>query len=395
MAALSAATVVLAGCANLGGGFHAGFRGAVQVLLVSVFSGPSATTGAYLQNSLQVEIDGLNAAGGLGGYRLDLLTADDAQQPDRAVELVREHLLDGGVRLVVGPSSSEAVTATRPVVEQSHVPTCLPAPVADDAVAGTTLTFRTTPSQRDRLTALLTYITARTQIRRIGLIASGDGDPDGVARLLGQLAPALGVEYQGEVSVATAADPAAAVREMASRDVQGVVLAGDPSVAADAVQAAQAIGLRAGMQVFGLDELGTSAFLRRGGDAASGTVFVSPTRSYLVDAPDSDSGEAYRTFVAGVRGRYGSAAGGEIRGWPEAADCVLQWASAVRAAGTLDGGRVARAWERLRIDRERSAQGVEERFAPDRHEVLGADGLYVYQWAKQADRFRLLQLRGP
>ncbi len=339
MAALSAATVVLAGCANLGGGFHAGFRGAVQVLLVSVFSGPSATTGAYLQNSLQVEIDGLNAAGGLGGYRLDLLT--------------------------------------------------------DDAVAGTTLTFRTTPSQRDRLTALLTYITARTQIRRIGLIASGDGDPDGVARLLGQLAPALGVEYQGEVSVATAADPAAAVREMASRDVQGVVLAGDPSVAADAVQAAQAIGLRAGMQVFGLDELGTSAFLRRGGDAASGTVFVSPTRSYLVDAPDSDSGEAYRTFVAGVRGRYGSAAGGEIRGWPEAADCVLQWASAVRAAGTLDGGRVARAWERLRIDRERSAQGVEERFAPDRHEVLGADGLYVYQWAKQADRFRLLQLRGP
>ena len=67
----------------------AAFKGTYKVALVDVFSGSFGFFGGYLKNSLQVEIDELNAKGGLLGYKLEVVTYDDELKPDKAAELVR------------------------------------------------------------------------------------------------------------------------------------------------------------------------------------------------------------------------------------------------------------------------------------------------------------------
>src|SRR5207253_2456498 len=105
-----AATAVLlfTGCAGVAGGpsppiAQGTLQRTMKVALVDSFSGAGAAAGRRAENSLRVELDGLNARGGLPGLRLELVTADDESKPDKARELVREQVQDPRVRLVVGP----------------------------------------------------------------------------------------------------------------------------------------------------------------------------------------------------------------------------------------------------------------------------------------------------
>jgi hypothetical protein len=75
---------------------------------------------------------------------------------------------------------------------------------------------------------------------------------------------------------------------------------------------------------------------------------------------------------------------------PNGADCLLQWAKAVRAAGTFDSAEVVRAWEGVRLSPAESALGVQE--TQRSHESIPASGIFVYQWVQQGNRFRLKQL---
>ena len=73
----------------------------------------------------------------------------------------------------------------------------------------------------------------------------------------------------------------------------------------------------------------------------------------------------------------------------------MQWAKAVQAANGFDGTAVAKAWESLDVPAAESLLGVRERFAADDHDAVPADGLDVYQWVKNGDRWGLKQLTGP
>src|SRR5437016_10341180 len=67
-------------------------NGIVKISLVDVFSGSFASVGQNLRNSLQVEVDQMNAQGGLLGYRVEVVAADDEGDPEKGAELVREQV---------------------------------------------------------------------------------------------------------------------------------------------------------------------------------------------------------------------------------------------------------------------------------------------------------------
>ena len=373
------------------GGSGEGFADSIRVVLVNGYTGPGSP-GVPLQNSLQVEIDGVNAQGGLLGRRVELVAADDEMKPAKAADLVREHLAADRVGLLVGPSATATFAAARQFVDQARVPNCLPVRVADDAVDGAVYTFRMPPADRVRTSALLDYVQKRTQVRRLGLAS---GDSDGPAdQQLSALAPRFGVEYVG--AAALAADPRTAVQQLLGRGAQGLVLPDDPAAAAQAVRALQDLGLRDRVAAYGFDALASLSFTDQAGDAAASAVVVAPIRGSLSDTADSRWPAAYRAFVRDVASRYGYANNGvEIKGLPEAAECVALWVRAVRRAGTFDGPQVVHAWEQLQVAPGDAVLGVRERFAARQHDAIGVDGLFVYQWIRRGDQFRLRQLAPP
>jgi ABC-type branched-subunit amino acid transport system substrate-binding protein len=394
----AAALLVISACAGnapLAGGPTS--SGIVKVSLVDVFSGTSSSSGQNLRNSLQAEVDQINTHGGLLGSQVEVVAADDESRPDKGAELVREQVADRGVKLMVGPNSTDVYLAARHFITQARVPNCLSAGVTDADVRGAPSTFRTQGRDEDRVAALIRYL-QRNQpgVNKIGLIADDDDSGHGLDTLMASQAggplKAAGITYVGAaLTPLSATDFTPYVQQLVAAGAQAVVLSNEPTTAVEDALAVDQAGQTGKVTLLGIGGVDTYSYPTTGGPAAVGTVFASTIQAYLTGAPQSRWPPAYRDFVRTITSQYGYASNGvEIQGSPAAADCILQWAKAVRKAGTFDGPSVVRAWEGLDLAPSESVLGVRE--APRNHNSVPASGIFVYQWARQGSHFQLKQL---
>jgi branched-chain amino acid transport system substrate-binding protein len=374
------------------------FKGTVKVALVDVFSGSFGFFGGYLQNSLQVEADAINAKGGLLGNKIEITTADDQLSPDQGASLVRQQLADSNVKLLVGPSFTSVFLAAKPIINQGKTPNCLPAVAADDAMNGAVNSFRTQEPDKYRVPATLNYIAKNTQIKKIGLIYENDASGQSYDQQLGAAASAAGLQYVGAAfTTATATDHKPLVQQLLAKGAQGVILSNNSTTAGRTALAIQQLGVKDKLLQFGFSGLGGYTYPQLGGDTVDGTIFAATIQSYLTDVPDTKWPATYRDFVKKITTQYGYATNGlEMKGTPLAADCMTEWSKAVQKAGTFDGAKVVKAWESLDIPASQTVLGVRERFSASNHNAVPQEGIFIYEWVKQPDgKFRLKQLVGP
>jgi branched-chain amino acid transport system substrate-binding protein len=403
LAGAAALCVVLSACGGLPffGGSPTGpdaIQGPVKVGLVDVLSGntPSAALGAYLVNSVQMQVDALNAQGGVLGIKVQLVTADDQLSPDKTPAAVSQLLADRSVRLLIGPSFAGLYLGAKPLVDRARVPNCLTSMAADDLMQDAPYTFRMQAQDRAAVPTLLGYLQHGTQIRKIGLVVEDDGVGDGWDRQLSEQASKFGLQYVGAAFVAPTGDQKAQVQQMLKQNADAVVLSSNPATAARTLQAITALKATAKLKTLGFSGLSTYAFPQQAGDAANGLTFISTIQTYMSDVPEARWPPAYHDFVKKAQARWGAAQNGvEMKALSAGAGCVADWARAVQAANDFDGTKVARAWERLDVAPDQSLMGVREHFATDDHDAVPVDGLSVYQWVKNGDRWGLKQLVGP
>jgi branched-chain amino acid transport system substrate-binding protein len=395
------AALAMSGCVPFmpgGGAGPGGVRGPVRVALVDVFSGtsPYASQGSYLQNSLQIEIDAMNAAGGLLGSHVELVTVDDQLSLARTSDVVRQVTADRTIRLLVGPSFAGLFLAAKPLVDQARLPNCLTSMAADDLMQGARYSFRAGAQDHAGVPALLGYVQHGTQLKKIGLIAEEDGVGQSLDQQLSEQAGRFGLQYMGAAFAPANGDQKAQVQQILRQGAEAVVLSNNPATATRTLQAITALKVGARLKTFGLSGLAGYAFPQQAGDAAGGVVFVSTIQSYMSDVPEARWPPAYHEFVKKAQTRFGLAPNGvEIKAVPAAGDCIVEWARAVQAANDFDGTKVAHAWERLDVPAAQSVLGVRERFSVDDHDAVPPDGIAVYQWVRNGPAWGLKQLAGP
>ena len=83
-------------------------------------SGRHYDLGVSGRNGATLAVEELNAAGGIGGRRLELIVRDDEQEPEAARRAVQA-LLDQGVVAIVGHMTSAMTEATLAQANQAHV----------------------------------------------------------------------------------------------------------------------------------------------------------------------------------------------------------------------------------------------------------------------------------
>jgi branched-chain amino acid transport system substrate-binding protein len=397
LAALLSAVLLVGACGTeLGKARPSGFRGTARIALVNVFSGPSGYVGEYVQNSLQAEVDAINASGGLLGNRLEVITADDEQKPDKGAELVREQVAEGDVKLLVGPSTTSVAVASMAAINAARVPNCT-LELSSEALSGGPYTFRIQEQDRYRVAALLGYVLrSRSDIKRVGLISAGDPPSEVYEHELQDQAPRFGLQYVGRVVGSETSDQKGLITDLLARGAQAAVLPSNASSATRSVQAVNQLGAGSQLQLLGTSELGSYSFAQASGDAANGLVFESTIKSYLTGVLNSRWPPHYRSFTQKVTSQYGYASNGvEMKALPAAADCMVEWSRAVKAAGTFEGTAVTRAWERLDLAPDQTVLGAHEKPGPGNHDGLAQDGIFIYQWARSGDRWTLKQLTGP
>lgn len=111
VAALAAATLVLAGCSGDPGSGGSGSGDKI------VIGGIAGTTGAYgavgiaVINGTQMAVDEINAAGGIAGRQIDFRWDDDAADATKSSQLFQQFVSDGAVAILGSPDTGPTTAA--------------------------------------------------------------------------------------------------------------------------------------------------------------------------------------------------------------------------------------------------------------------------------------------
>src|ERR1700677_4959849 len=84
-------------------------------------TGPAATDGKSAQLAGEMAVEDINAAGGVLGQKVELVTYDDQAKSDQAIFTANRLIGEDGVKLVVNGSYSASGRAAAPVFQQAGV----------------------------------------------------------------------------------------------------------------------------------------------------------------------------------------------------------------------------------------------------------------------------------
>ena len=89
-------------------------------------TGDTATFGQTTHEGIQMAVDELNAGGGIGGKKIQLITEDDQGKPDQAVLVAEKLLSRDRVHALIGEVASSNSLAVAPIAQRYKIPMVSP-----------------------------------------------------------------------------------------------------------------------------------------------------------------------------------------------------------------------------------------------------------------------------
>ena len=122
---LIAALLMATGCARRGGNCPDP-GGTIKVGVYGDLSGQTSSFGQSTKNGTQMAADELNAAGGINGRQIQLVTEDDQGEPGKAATVVGKLVNQDQVRALIGEVASSNSIAAAPTAQEAKVPMISP-----------------------------------------------------------------------------------------------------------------------------------------------------------------------------------------------------------------------------------------------------------------------------
>jgi branched-chain amino acid transport system substrate-binding protein len=93
----------------------------IRIGVPTILSGRVAQLGISSRNALMMEVDKFNAAGGLGGRKIEILTRDSKGKPDEAANNTRQLINGDGCEIIISAESSAGAFAVQEVIRELKV----------------------------------------------------------------------------------------------------------------------------------------------------------------------------------------------------------------------------------------------------------------------------------
>lgn len=365
--------------AGSGAGWAAGPE-TLKIGLIGPLTGPFAVLGISQQNSMQVEVDRINAAGGIGGAKLQVEARDSGLDPGKAVQAAQELSADETVAMIVGPSITGFWNATKGIYAAKKKVNCQPA-VAGSTFADQKYAFRSQDPAPVDVDVMLRFL-QKQGVRSIGLVYENDDTGKAYDQLFKSRAGGAGMTYAGaQFTRQDDQSHTPYVQKLANADALWI------SNNVGGIKTLAAIGEA---RYRGRVASGSGAqnvnFLEGGGAAAEDVYFAAPYYPYATRVPREQWKPGYRQHITAVESKYGVNTGPKTgakspKGTAIAADCVFAFEQAANTAKSVDPDKVAEAWAALRTDDKSSPSGNSIEVGAD-HEMYNANDIHVYQWKR-------------
>jgi branched-chain amino acid transport system substrate-binding protein len=164
---------------------------------------PSAQSGLAAVLGMEAAIADINAAGGVLGRKLVLVTRDDVSQPPKSIQNMSDLIDNEKVVMVFGPTNSGNAMAWK------HIPNQKKIPVIGNVGSGTDITkpmspgadnymFRVSMVDREQVGALMAYVKKNAANSKvIGLMAETTGYGQGGLKDMEEIAALQGIKPAG------------------------------------------------------------------------------------------------------------------------------------------------------------------------------------------------------
>jgi branched-chain amino acid transport system substrate-binding protein len=262
-------------------------------------TGPAATDGKSAQIAGEMAIEDINAAGGVLGQKLQLVTYDDQAKSDQAIFTANKLIGEDGVKLVVNGSYSASGRAAAPVFQKAGVVMIAAYGVHPDITRAGDYMFRLVHLGPPQGAATALYIGKMLGLKKISTITMdndyGQATMDGFL----EAAPKYGIEVLNKYSYSLKDRQFGSIVASVKRDnPDGVYATGYFFTGGPLVAQLRAAGIT--VPIVGSQAFDSEKFIEIAGPAAEGT--------YIIDSFDRDrKDEALQKFFTGFKERAGYA----------------------------------------------------------------------------------------
>ena len=153
-----------------GGGAAGGGAGPILVGHYASMTGKEATFGESTDNGIRLALEEINAAGGLDGRKLELITYDDKGDSKEAGTAVTRLITSDKVVAVLGEVASSLSIAGGAVCEQYNVPMISPSSTNPSVTRGKRMVFRVCFIDPVQAAAIAKFITENLGLSRAAVL---------------------------------------------------------------------------------------------------------------------------------------------------------------------------------------------------------------------------------
>lgn len=335
---------VLAAFATLALGATALAAEPIKVGAILSTTGPAASLGEAEAKALTLEVDRLNAAGGVTGRPLALVTYDDGSDAAKANGLAKRLIESDGVAVVIGGTTTGATMAIAPVVEKAAMPFVSLAGgiVIVDPVKK--WVFKT--PHTDRMAVAKVFADLRKRgLTKVAMLTDTSGFGQSGRKEAQALAASSGIEIVADETYGPKdTDVTAQLTKIRSVGPQALFVFGFGQGAAVVTKNVVQLGIT--VPHYQSHGVASKEYLDLSGPAVEGVRLPTPALTIWDRLAETDPQKPVVTdFVTRYRARYGDEPS-TFAGY--AFDAIGLWSAAVTRAGSTDAAKVRDAIEATR-----------------------------------------------
>jgi branched-chain amino acid transport system substrate-binding protein len=310
-----------------------------QVIKVGEFAsltGKEATFGASSHEGTLLAVEQINAAGGVLGKKIQLITEDDLSKAGEPATVVNKLISRDGVVAILGEVASSRSMEAAPICQEAHIPMISPSSTNPKVTETGDYIFRVCFIDPFQGSVMANFATKTLKAKKVAIFTDVKSDySKGLAKFFKEGFVAAGGEVVAELDYNGGdKDFKAELTAIKSKNPDAVFVPGYyTDVALICIQAKE-LGLQA--PLFGGDGWESDELVKIGQDAVEGTYFSTHYASDLAT-------EKSKKFVADYQARWKTAEGGPKLPDAMAAlgfDSAMILADAIKRAGTTDGPKV-------------------------------------------------------
>jgi branched-chain amino acid transport system substrate-binding protein len=348
----------------------------IKIGAVLSVTGPAAYLGDPELKTLQLQVERLNAAGGVLGRKIEFIHYDDGGEAGKANNFAKRLIESDKVDLILGASTTGATMAMAPLVEKAGVPLISLAGGVVIVEPVKKWLFKTPHSDRMAVEKVFTDMKAR-KLTKVGLLSETSGFGQSGRKEAQGVASKYGIELVADETYGPKDSDITAqltkIRNTAG--VQAVFVFGlgqGPAVAAKNI--AQ-LGIK--LPHYQSHGVASDEFIKLAGPAAEGVRLPSPALLISNSLPANDPQKAVvNNYYKAYKDRYKeepSTFGGYAN------DALALAVDAIKRAGSTDGEKV-----RAALEQTKGFVGVTGMFNISATDHMGLD----------LSAFRMLEIKG-